>query len=135
MGSGSSLGPKSYEKKSKLAHVRGNGSSYRGAHEWLTSRITATLSLLPSIYVIINIIMGCAASYESFQMWLSNPFNGAMIILALVTLCWHGALGVITVINDYVHSTSVNFTLTLLVKAFFSFIVILSSLSILKVML
>ncbi len=135
MGSGSSLGPKAYEKKSKLAHVRGNGSSYRGAHEWLTSRITATLSVLPSIYVIVSIILGCASSYESFQMWLGNPFNGSMIILALITLCWHGALGVITVINDYVHSNGINFTLTLLVKAFFSLIVLISSLSILKVML
>ena len=135
MGMGSSLGPKDNEKRTKLAHAKGQGSSYRGSHEWLISRINAVLSIIPSIYVVICLIVGNASSYEAFSLWLGNVFNSAMLIFAIVTLCWHGALGVITVINDYIHNSGVNFTLTLFVKAFFSLVVLMCVLSILKVLL
>ncbi|MDR0484992.1 MAG: succinate dehydrogenase, hydrophobic membrane anchor protein [Alphaproteobacteria bacterium] len=132
MGSGSSLGPKDYEKKSKLAHVKGVGSSYRGSHEWLVSRLQAVISVPFTIYVLISLLlMGNANSYLEFVDWLGNPLNMACLIIAIITLCWHGVYGVITVVNDYVHDSGINFFLRLLAKIFFSFIVIVSIVSIL----
>ncbi|MCL2566949.1 MAG: succinate dehydrogenase, hydrophobic membrane anchor protein [Alphaproteobacteria bacterium] len=132
MGNGSSLGPKDYEKKSKLAHVRGLGSSYRGSHEWLTSRIQAIISVPFTLYVLVSLLLlGNANSFADFEYWLGSPFNVACLILAIVTLCWHGAYGIITVANDYIHNTGANFTIRLLAKIFFSFIVIVSTVSIL----
>ncbi len=134
MANGSSLGPNDYEKRSKLSHARGVGSSYRGSHEWLTSRIQAVISIPFTVYVLISLfIMGNANTYWNFVTWLENPINMACLVLAIVTLCWHGAYGIITVINDYVHNTGINFFMTLFVKLFFSFIVIVSSVSILLV--
>lgn len=132
MANGSSLGPNDYEKRSKLSHVRGVGSSYRGSHEWLNSRIQAAISIPFTIYVLIALfIMGNANSYDLFLDWLINPINVACLILAIVTLCWHGAYGLVTVINDYVHNTGVNFFMILGVRIFFTFIVVVSVISIL----
>ncbi|MDR2007538.1 MAG: succinate dehydrogenase, hydrophobic membrane anchor protein [Alphaproteobacteria bacterium] len=132
MGNGSSLGQPDYAKRSKLAHVRGVGSSYRGSHEWLTSRLQAIISVPFTLYVLVSLLLlGNANSYVSFMYWLSNPLNVACLILAIITLCWHGAYGIITVANDYVHHTGANFTIRLMAKIFFSFIVVVSTVSIL----
>ncbi len=132
MAYGSSLGPKDYEKKSKLAQAKGVGSSYRGSHEWLVSRIQAVLSVPFTLYVLVSLlIFGNAADYSLFIKWLSNPINTSCLIIAIVTLCWHGAYGVITVINDYVHNRAINFFAILGVRLFFGFVVVICVVSIL----
>jgi len=131
MGSGSSLGPKDYEKRSKLSQIRQNSSSYRGSQEWIHSRLLSSFSAVLSIYVIIALLMGKANSYEGFLGWLHNPFNSVVLILTILTFIGHGVLGLITVINDYVHKDGVKFLVIWLIKGFFGFMAFLSVASIL----
>ncbi len=135
MGRGSSLGPKDYEKRSKLSQIKQGASSYKGSHEWLQSRMLASFSAILSIYVIIALLTGKANSYESFLLWLTNPFNAVVLILTILTFIGHGVLGLITVINDYVHNFGVKFFVIWLIRGFFGFIAFLSVASILYAVL
>ena len=133
MGHGSSLGKRETDKRSSLSHVKGYGASGNGVSEWLTSRLNAIISVPASLYVLCALLKGNANSYLELSHWLLNPFNTAILVLAIIALCWHGALGVVTVIDDYIHNTGMNFFIKLLVRVFFSFIVIISVISILFV--
>lgn len=135
MGQGSSLGAKAFEKKSKLAQVRGDGSSHRGVKEWLLTRILSLFSLPLTIYILIAILQGNANSYNQLHAWIVNPFNVTVLVLAIITICWHGTLGLISVINDYVQSEGMNFFLRLLFTGVLGFIMVFSIISILFIII
>ena len=131
MGTGSSLGPQDYIKRTKLSQVRLQGSSYRGSIEWLQGRVLGVFAIFLTVYVLIALITGVGRSYESMMAWVHNPINTTVLILAILTSIGHGIIGLLTVVNDYIHNSGMNFFVTLFIKGFFGFIAILSTISIL----
>jgi len=90
--------------RSPLAEAMGLGSSKSGRAEWWAERVTA-IALAPlTLWFVASIVATSRADYTSFVAWLATPLASGLMILLLVALFWHTALGLQVVIEDYVHS-------------------------------
>lgn len=90
--------------KNPMARARNLGSAHEGLHHWIMQRITAIL-LLPLIYWMAWSAIGLAhADYATVVAWLSQPCNTILMILSIVALFYHAALGCQVIIEDYLHT-------------------------------
>jgi succinate dehydrogenase / fumarate reductase membrane anchor subunit len=90
--------------RSPLAHAIGLGSAKEGGGRWWAERVSA-LALVPlTLYFAASIIAHTGSDYSTFIVWLRTPLAAAVMILLLIALFHHTALGLQVVIEDYVHS-------------------------------
>ena len=93
-------------RETPLGRALGKGSAKDGTGHWWTQRVSA-LALVPLglwfVFGIAGLIRGGATDYLSVIDWIVNPVNAVALILLIATLCYHSALGVQVVIEDYVH--------------------------------
>ena len=90
--------------RSPLARAIGLGSAKKGARHWFAERLTA-IALVPlSLWFVASIIAYAGADFAVFIGWLRTPLATSFMILLLIALFHHSALGLQVVIEDYVHS-------------------------------
>jgi succinate dehydrogenase / fumarate reductase membrane anchor subunit len=89
--------------RSPLGRVRGLGSAKEGTDHWYAERLTA-LALVPlGLWFVAAVLAGVGADYATFKAWMSVPGNMTLMILLIAVVFRHAALGLGTVIEDYVH--------------------------------
>lgn len=94
----------SRDTRSPLARAAGLGSSRSGTAHWLAERVSA-IALVPlTLWFMASIIARFDSDHGAFTAWLSSPLPALLMILLLVALFHHTALGMQVVIEDYVHS-------------------------------
>lgn len=94
-----------YRSCSPLGRAMGLGSAKTGFEHWWTERVTA-IALVPlTIWLVASLIAYSSSDYATFIDWLGSPITTICMILLLVALFWHTALGFQVVIEDYVHSS------------------------------
>ena len=81
------------------------GSAKSGFAHWWVERVTAVALLPLSVWFAASLIGHSASDHGTFVRWLGEPFNAILMILLLIALFWHTALGLQVVIEDYVHSS------------------------------
>lgn len=92
--------------RSPLGRAAGLGSAKEGVGHWWIERVTA-LALVPlTLWLAASLIMLTGSDYTSFIAWLKSPFVALSMVLLLIALFWHLALGLQVVIEDYVHSAA-----------------------------
>ena len=112
--------------RSPLGRVRGLGSAKEGVGHWWAQRVTA-IALAPlSIFFVSLVIYLMNDDYSAVRATLANPLVAILLMSFVVSLFYHGQLGLQTIIEDYVHARSAEITLLLLVK-FSSFLGALAS--------
>ena len=90
--------------RSPLGRAIGLGSAKRGSRHWFAERVTA-IALVPlTLWFVASIIAHAGSDYTVFIAWLRTPFAAGGMILLLIALFHHTALGLQVVIEDYVHS-------------------------------
>lgn len=90
--------------RSPLARAIGLGSAKEGGGRWWAERVSA-IALAPlTLWFAASIIAHTASDYSTFIIWLRTPLSAALMILLLIALFHHTALGLQVVIEDYVHS-------------------------------
>jgi succinate dehydrogenase / fumarate reductase membrane anchor subunit len=89
--------------RSPLGRVRGLGSAKEGVHHWIAQRVSAVGLVVLGLWFVTAVIANVGADYATFTRWLGNPGNATMMILTIGVSFWHMALGLQTVIEDYVH--------------------------------
>jgi succinate dehydrogenase / fumarate reductase membrane anchor subunit len=90
--------------RSPLGLAMGLGSAKSGFGHWWTERVTAVALIPLGVWFAASLIAHSGSSYEAFIGWMGSPITAVLMILLLVTLFWHIALGLQVVIEDYVHS-------------------------------
>jgi succinate dehydrogenase / fumarate reductase membrane anchor subunit len=90
--------------RSPLARAIGLGSAKKGAQRWWAERVTAVALVPLSLWFIASIIAYSDSDYVTFVSWLRLPLTTCMMILLLIVLFYHSALGLQVVIEDYLHS-------------------------------
>jgi succinate dehydrogenase / fumarate reductase membrane anchor subunit len=88
---------------SALAEVQGHGSAKEGAHHWGLERATSVASLVLLIWLLVSLWRLPALDYLSVSQWLKDPFAATPMLLFIVATFWHLKMGLIVVIEDYVH--------------------------------
>ena len=90
-----------------LAKARGLGSARDGTHHWWMQRMTALAMIPLVIWFVISVIGLVGSDLETFQGWLSSPFNAIAMVLLVIATFWHATLGIQVVIEDYIASKTV----------------------------
>ncbi len=95
---------KSRQMRSPFGRAAGLGSAKEGVEHWRRERVTA-IALIPlTLWLVVSIIAHSSNAYTVFVTWLKMPLATCMMILLLIALFYHAALGLQVIIEDYVHS-------------------------------
>jgi succinate dehydrogenase / fumarate reductase membrane anchor subunit len=96
------MGPQ--RTRSPLARAIGLGSAKEGVEHWWAERVSA-IALVPlTLWFVASIIAHTGRDYATFIAWLRTPLATILMVLLLIALFYHTALGLQVVIEDYVHS-------------------------------
>ncbi len=83
---------------------------------WWAQRLTAVALIPLSLWFIYSLTTMYIANYETVILWLSNLKNSLLMLLFILTLYYHAALGLQVVIEDYVESVWQRKALLLIIK-------------------
>ena len=92
--------------RSPLARARGFGSAKHGAEHWWMQRVSAVALVPLTLWFVASIIAHTGSDYATFIVWLRTPLISILMVLLLIALFYHTALGLQVVIEDYVHSAT-----------------------------
>jgi succinate dehydrogenase / fumarate reductase, membrane anchor subunit len=90
--------------RSALARVEGLGSAHQGTAHFWQQRVSAVALVPLAIWFVVSALRLANADYLATLDFLRAPVNAILMILFVVTLLYHMALGIQVVIEDYVHS-------------------------------
>ena len=93
-----------YRFRSPLGLAMSLGSAKSGFGHWWTERVTAVALIPLGVWFATSLIAHSGSNYEAFIGWMGSPITAVLMILLLITLFWHIALGLQVAIEDYVHS-------------------------------
>ena len=113
--------------QSPLGRARGLGSAKEGVAHWWWQRLTA-IALAPlSIWFVWLVLSLLHADFETIHSTLSRPLVAILLMSFMVSLYYHGALGLQTIVEDYVHARGMEITMLVVVK-FSAFLFAITSL-------
>lgn len=92
------------DMRSPRARAIGLGSAKDGVAVWWAERVSA-IALVPlTLWFVASIIAHTGSDHAAFVVWLRTPLASIPMVLLLIALFYHTALGLQVVIEDYVHS-------------------------------
>lgn len=92
------------DTRSPLARAIGLGSAREGAGHWWAERVSAVALVPLTLWFVASLIAHTGSDHATFVSWLRTPLATAPMVLLLIALFHHTALGLQVVIEDYVHS-------------------------------
>lgn len=90
--------------RSPLGRAIGLGSAKAGVEHWWVQRVTAVALVPLTLWFTGSLIVVTDSDYDTLIAWLSTPAATILMVLLLIILFYHTALGLQVVIEDYVHS-------------------------------
>lgn len=90
--------------RSPLARAIGLGSAKEGVGPWWAERVSAVALVPLTLWFAASIIAHTGSDYATSIIWLRTPLVAIPMILLLIALFYHTALGLQVVIEDYAHS-------------------------------
>ena len=90
--------------RSPLGRAMGLGSAKEGAEHWWMARVSAVALIPLTLWFVASIIAHTGSDYVTFIVWLRMPLVSILMVLLLIALFYHTALGLQVVIEDYIHS-------------------------------
>lgn len=91
-------------RRSKMSSVVRLATAKTGVGHWWMERVTAVILIPLTVWFVAAIIKHTGSDHAAFVVWLKSPLVIATMILLLIVLFYHMALGLQVVIEDYVHS-------------------------------
>jgi len=96
--------------QSPLTKVLGRGSAKQGLSHWWVQRVTA-IALVPlTIWFVLSAVSLPSYEHAAISDWIAAGWRPVLLVLLVVTLAWHSALGVQVVIEDYLPTKAVKLT-------------------------
>ena len=86
-----------------LRRVTGLGSAKEGAGHWWAQRLTAVALVPLGLWFVFSVLGLNHGQYEMIRAWIAEPLNTILLILLILSLLYHSALGLQVVIEDYIH--------------------------------
>lgn len=93
-----------HQMRSPLGRAAWLGSAKEGVEHWWRERVTAVALVPLTLWFVASIIAHSGSDYSVLVTWLKTPFATLMMVLLLIALFYHTALGLQVVIEDYFHS-------------------------------
>ena len=86
-------------ESSKRRHLM---DAEKGTRHWRWQRISALLLIPLSIWLIVSFSNVVYNEYQQSLGWVSAPLPGLLLGITLISLLFHGHLGIVVVVDDYV---------------------------------
>ena len=102
-------------KGTPIGRVRGLGSAHHGAHTWIVMRYTSAAALVLGGFLAFSLALIKDYSFASMRDWASQPIVATGLALIVIVFFWHSRMGVVELIDDYVHEHGNKFAATLAV--------------------
>ena len=93
-----------HNTRSPLSRAIGLGSAKGGVERWWRERVSAVALVPLTLWFVASIVAHTGSDYATFIAWLGTPLTSTFMVLLLIGLFYHTALGLQVVIEDYVHS-------------------------------
>ena len=101
--------------RSPLGRVLGLGSA-SGVHHWWVQR-TSSIALVPlSAWFVVSMLTRPNLTHAVVYRWLDRPLNAVLMLLFVATVVYHSWLGVVVVLEDYVHDKGTKITALLVTQ-------------------
>jgi succinate dehydrogenase / fumarate reductase membrane anchor subunit len=113
------------QMRTPLSRVRGLGSAKTGTEHFFRQRLTAIANIPLVIAAILIMIAAIGRNHAAVVQILGSPLVAIVLLLFILSVCYHMKLGVQTVIEDYVHDEGAKLAL-IIANIFFSCAVALS---------
>jgi len=105
-----------YHTRSDINKAQGLGSAKTGIAHWWMQRVTAVALVPLTLWFTAALIAAVRRGYDALVAWLESPVSTTLMVLLIIALFYHMALGLQVVIEDYVHSTRRRLSAVLAVK-------------------
>jgi len=92
------------ETRSPFDRTQGLGSAREGVGHWRMQRVTALALILLTLWFAASLIARARSDYGAFIQWLDTSLTSVLMVLLLIALFYHMALGLQVVVEDYVHA-------------------------------
>ncbi|QPC88798.1 succinate dehydrogenase, hydrophobic membrane anchor protein (plasmid) [Mesorhizobium sp. NBSH29] len=92
------------DTRSPRSRAVGLGSAKHGSQQWWMERVSAVALVPLTLWFVASIIAHSGSDYAAFIAWLGTPFATTFMVLLLIALFYHTALGLQVVVEDYVHT-------------------------------
>lgn len=89
--------------KTPLGAVRGLGPAGEGGAHWGLERAVSVALLLLTIWLLVSLWRLPALDAQTLGEWLRQPLAAVPMLLFVLTFFWHAKLGLVVVVEDYVH--------------------------------
>ena len=107
--------------RTPLGRAVGLGSAKEGVAHWWAQRLTAVALVPLLLWFAAALIAHLGAPRAEAVAWLGSPLTSITLVLLLLAGCYHMALGVQVVIEDYVHGEGTKLV-ALILNRFVAFI-------------
>lgn len=88
--------------QSDLGRARGLGASHHGFGHWWQQRVTAVSNAVLMLWLVCAVAQMPGWSHVEFTQWLAQPVNAVLMILSVISVFFHAALGTQVITEDYV---------------------------------
>jgi succinate dehydrogenase / fumarate reductase membrane anchor subunit len=102
--------------RSPVKQAKGLGSAHYGTAHWWAQRVTSVALVPLMLWFVAGIAAGSGAGHADAVAWIGSPVNAVLLVLLLAVSCYHGALGVQVVLEDYVGNHALQIAAIVLVK-------------------
>jgi succinate dehydrogenase membrane anchor subunit len=102
--------------RSPLGRAIGLGSAKEGAEHWWLQRITAVALVPLALWFVIAIIRLVGADIDTVRDWVGEPLPAIVLVLTLIAVFYHAALGLQVVVDDYAHAEFARLGLVIAVR-------------------
>lgn len=104
-------------RRSPLGRAQGLGAAQSGVHTWWRERVTA-IALVPlSIWFVVSVLSLLGSPRAAAVAWAARPVDTVLLLALIVATFQHMALGLATVIEDYVHEERAKIASLLVMRA------------------
>ncbi len=88
--------------RTPLGKVRGLGSARHGAGHFIAQRVSAIGLLFLVPWFLVSLTGAVRGGYDGALVWLADPINAVLTLLAVGASLYHMRLGMQVVIEDYI---------------------------------
>jgi succinate dehydrogenase / fumarate reductase membrane anchor subunit len=117
------------------AAAAGAASAHDAAHHWGLERMLSVSTLLLFVWFLVSLWRLPGLDVQSIAEWLRNPLVAVPMLLLIVSTFWHLKLGLMVVVEDYVHEAGGRFAWAVVINFASLFAAGLAILSVLKLAL
>ena len=90
-----------------------NSSSRAGLRDWLIQRVSAVIVFAYFIFICVFLFAG--HSVAQWRTLFSHAPMKLLSMFALLSICWHAWIGLWTVLTDYVHNKTIQYSLFVII--------------------